>query len=136
MVMDLKDARTSGFGVEMLGGSSEQTVSAAQTDGTWVAMGTDGGITEFTASGTRMNFMMNGMMGSTSGVMVVNSSWTGFVTPSVNGGERGRGADGRKRRVRLRELQVRADRNEDSLRTPVPGGRCLMRSAGSVSGKA
>jgi len=86
MIMDLKDTRTSnGFGVGMLVGSSEQSVSSAQTDGTWVAMGTDGSVTEFTASGTTMNFMMGGMMGSTTGMMAMNSPWTGFVTPSVNG---------------------------------------------------
>ena len=86
MVMDLKDTRTTnGFGVGMLVGSSEQTVSSAQTDGTWVALGTDGSVTEFTASGTTMNFMMGGMMGSTTGMMGMNSPWTGFVTPSVNG---------------------------------------------------
>ena len=86
MVMDLKDTRTTnGFGVGMLVGSSEQTVSSAQTDGTWVALGTDGNVSEFTASGTSMNFMMGGMMGSTTGMMATNSPWTGFVTPSVNG---------------------------------------------------
>lgn len=86
MIMDLKDVRAAGgFGVGILVGSTEQPVSSAQTDGTWVALGTDGNVSEFTASGTTMNFMMGGMMGSTSGTMAMNSPWTGLVTPAANG---------------------------------------------------
>jgi len=84
MVMDLKDT-TNGFGVGILVGSSEQPVSSTQTDGTWVSLGTDGNVSEFTTSGTTMNFMMGGMMGSATGMMAMNSPWTGFVTPSVSG---------------------------------------------------
>lgn len=86
MIMDLKDTRTTnGFGVGMLIGSTEQAVSSTQTDGTWVALGTDGSLTEFTASGSMMNFSMGTMMGSSTGTMSMNSPWNGFVTPSVSG---------------------------------------------------
>lgn len=86
MIMDLKDSRTTGFGVGILVGSSEQSISPALTNGTWLAAGTDGTWLTFSASGNAINYLtVDGTPNSTSMTMTMNSPWAGFVAPSVGG---------------------------------------------------
>ena len=86
LILDLKDTRAGGFGVGMLVGSTQQAMATTQTDGTWVAAGTNGGWGVFNATGTMLaQQMMNGMPSTNTTTVTFNSPWVGMATTASGG---------------------------------------------------
>lgn len=86
IVLDLKDTRASGFGVGMLVGGQQVTMTAAQTDGTWVAGASTGHWAVFTASGNTITLnQLDGVAVNVATTLTANSPWTGMAT-TANGG--------------------------------------------------
>lgn len=86
IVLDLKDTRASGFGVGMLVGGQQVTMTAAQTNGTWVAGASTGHWAVFTASGNTITLnQIDGVAVNVATTLTANSPWTGMAT-TANGG--------------------------------------------------
>jgi hypothetical protein len=86
IILDLKDVRPAGFGVGMLVGGQQTTMTTAQTDGTWIA-GTSGGHWGvFTASGNTLTLnLLDGIPLSLPTTFTPNSPWTGLATTGAGG---------------------------------------------------
>lgn len=86
VILDLKDTRAGGFGVGLLVGSSQQSVSATQTNGTWVAAATTGDWATFSASGNQITFLtIDGLPSNATTMLTIDSPWTGFATTASGG---------------------------------------------------
>ena len=81
VILDLKNASN---GVGLLFGSAQQTMTTAQTNGTWVAASTTGLHATFSASGNQISYLtVNGVPSSLTTTFTSNSPWTGLAaTPS------------------------------------------------------
>ena len=86
VMLDLKDARTGGFGVGLLVGSLQQAIDTTKTDGTWVSASTTGQWGVFTASGGKINFStINGAPSTATNTLTFNSPWIGMGTTASGG---------------------------------------------------
>jgi hypothetical protein len=84
--LDLKDTRTDGFGIGLLVGSSQQSGTSAQSDGTWATASSRGGSAQFLASGNQSRCLIeNGALCSYTTGLTFNYPWTGFITTSSGG---------------------------------------------------
>lgn len=84
--IDLKDTRIGGFGVGLLVGSSQQSITTAQTNGTWVASSTTGLNATFTASGNLLNYQtINGAPSTATSTFTSNTPWAGIATTPSGG---------------------------------------------------
>lgn len=84
--LDLKDTRPYGFGfgVGLLVGSTQQTATTAQIDGTWVSASSDGDSAQFLVSGTQSRCLIrNGAPCSVAVGLTFDSPWKGFATTSL-----------------------------------------------------
>ena len=84
--LDLKDTRIGGFGVGLLVGSSQQSVTTAQTNGNWVAVSTTGNHATFSVSGNQVSYLtINGVTSILTTTFTSNSPWAGFATTASGG---------------------------------------------------
>lgn len=85
-ILDLKDTRAGGFGVGVLVGSSQLSINATQTNGTWVAASTTGQWGTFSASGSNISYsMVNGLPSTATTTLTFDSPWTGMGTTTSGG---------------------------------------------------
>jgi len=86
ILLDLKDTRPNGFGVGMLVGGEQITMTAGQTDGTWIAGTSAGHWGVFTASSNTITLnLLDGLPVSITTNFTANSPWTGMAM-TTNGG--------------------------------------------------
>ena len=86
ILLDLKDTRPGGFGVGMLVGGQQVTMTTAQTDGTWIAGTSTGHWAVFTASGSTITLnLFDGLAVNVATTLTANSPWAGMAT-TANGG--------------------------------------------------
>jgi hypothetical protein len=86
IVLDLKDVRPAGFGVGMLVGGQQVTMTPAQTDGTWIAGSSGGHWGVFTTSGTTITLnLLDGVAVNVATTFTPNSPWTGLATTAAGG---------------------------------------------------
>ena len=83
VVLDMKNASN---GIGILVGSSQQSVSSAQTNGTWVSASTTGLNATFSASGSLLSYQsVNGVQSSSTSTITSNSPWAGLATTPSGG---------------------------------------------------
>lgn len=83
VMLDLSNASN---GLGLLFGSSQQTISTAQTNGTWVAASTTGLNATFTASGNLISYQtINGTPSTSTSTFTSDSPWTGIATTASGG---------------------------------------------------
>ncbi|MDH4061505.1 MAG: hypothetical protein OEU94_11905 [Aquincola sp.] len=86
ILLDLKDVRPGGFGVGMLVGGQQVTMTTAQTDGTWIAGTSAGHWGVFTASGSTITLnLLDGVPVSIPTTFTANAPWTGMATTGAGG---------------------------------------------------
>jgi hypothetical protein len=86
IVVDLKDTRAGGFGIGILVGGQQTTMTTAQTDGTWIAGTSAGHWGVFTASGATITLnLLDGIPLNLQSTFTANSPWTGLATTSAGG---------------------------------------------------
>jgi hypothetical protein len=86
ILLDLKDVRPGGFGVGMLVGGQQVTMTTAQTDGTWIAGASNGHWAVFTASGSTITLnLLDGIPVSVPTTITANAPWKGMATTSAGG---------------------------------------------------
>lgn len=86
LLVDLTDKRNGGFGVGMLVGGQQTTVTQAMSDGTWVAALGSGPWLQFTASGSDINVTrMNWQAVDLSTALSRNVPWAGMATTELRG---------------------------------------------------
>ena len=92
-MLDLTDTRVGGFGVGILVGSTQQTVTTTETDGRWIAGATTGDWGVFSVLNGAITFeSINGFPSSATSTVTLNSPWAGFgATPNGVGGLAGTG---------------------------------------------
>ena len=85
--LDLEDARVGGFGIGLLIGSTQETGTTTQANGTWASSSSNGDSYQFAVSGTQYTCQYrNGVYcGTNTYPLYFNSPWTGFVTNSFGG---------------------------------------------------
>ena len=86
LLIDLKDVRVGGLGIGVVVGSQQATLTAAQTDGTWVAGTSAGDWALFTASGTTITVTnVDGVPVNVAGSFTANAPWQGMATTNAGG---------------------------------------------------
>lgn len=88
VVLDLKDTRAGGFGVGILVGSSQQSMTTAQTNGTWFSVSTTGHYASISVSGGQFSYLtIDGVTQNSLPPLTLtfNTPWTGMAT-TPNGG--------------------------------------------------
>lgn len=81
LIIDLKDQRAGGFGIGMLVGGQQATMTPTVTDGTWVAATASGQWLEFTASGSDIAISQVDWQPVNLGLTFnANDPWTGMAT--------------------------------------------------------
>lgn len=86
VLVDLKDTRSSGFGVGMLVGGQQTPMTTAQTDGTWIAGTSAGHWGVFTASGTTITLnLLDGVPVNFPTTFTPDMPWTGLATTAAGG---------------------------------------------------
>jgi hypothetical protein len=87
LILDLKDTRVGGFGVGILVGAQQATMTTTQTDGTWLAGSTTGDWAVFTASGSSIT--VNSLDGIALNLpptsFTANLPWQGMATTQGGG---------------------------------------------------
>ena len=83
LVLDLNNSAN---GLGLLVGSEQETVTAAQTDGTWVAGSTTGLTAKFTVTGNAINYQtINDLPSVITNTVTINSPWAGMATSGTGG---------------------------------------------------
>jgi hypothetical protein len=88
LLIDLKDRRAGGLDIGLVVGAQQATISAAQTDGTWVAGTSAGDWAVFNTVGTQISVtVLNGFVLPTpiAGSYTMNSPWQGMVSTPGGG---------------------------------------------------
>ncbi len=86
IVLDLKDIRPAGFGVGMLVGGQQVTMTPAQTDGTWVVGTSNGHWGVFTSSAATITLnLLDGIPVNVASTFTANAPWTGLATTAAGG---------------------------------------------------
>lgn len=84
VILDIKDNRPAGVGVGIIVGASQQSLNAAQTNGTWHWNSNFGEAGSFTASGTSLVGRTTSGRPYTNSI-TFNSPWVGFATTPAGG---------------------------------------------------
>lgn len=83
VILDLNNASN---GLGLLFGSSQQSISTAQTNGTWAATSTTGLNAIFSASGNLISYQyINGIASSATATITLDNPWMGLVASSSGG---------------------------------------------------
>jgi hypothetical protein len=86
LLIDLKDLRPGGLGIGMVVGAQQATMTAAQTDGTWIAATSLGHWAVFDTSGTNITVTrVDGFPVNVPGTFTMNTPWTGMATTDGGG---------------------------------------------------
>lgn len=86
IVLDLKDVRVGGFGVGMLVGGQQTTMTTAQTDGTWILGTSTGHWGVFTASGAAITLnLLDGIPVTVPTTFTANLPWLGLASTAAGG---------------------------------------------------